>query len=238
MTSLLVAVLLGVCHPNQSDSGTLTVKDVERKLVDAFAHLQSYSGKLSTHVEVTNKDGRQRHDMEWEIHWMRKGDQVLFRKEGQGTSLSEFEGKDIKTTDHYLHICDGKYNFAFNPAQPHYATKQDAEPGWLNPVKADFDRMGREGTLKLLPDETVSDVNCYVIEFIPTEKRPDDLFDKSHHYYARDSGIEMKSLSFDQEGKVTHSKIMADLRINGPIKPEFLEVELPEGIELIDQTKK
>ncbi|GAF73674.1 unnamed protein product, partial [marine sediment metagenome] len=95
--------------------------------------------------------------------------------------------------------------------------------------------MKKNSTLTLLPDEKVEEQAAYVIESKPKSPGPQPMA-KSKMFFAKDSGIMIKMVGLDAEGKAIMTMNVKDVKLNPEISPDRFVFKAPEGVEVMDMT--
>ncbi len=98
-----------------------------------------------------------------------------------------------------------------------------------------FDALGEHHALTLMPSEAVGGRGAYVIRAVPImpEKNISDAY---YHYFDIETGIRIKLVGMDKEGKVEFVSTLDDLKLNVDIDVKLFELEVPEEARLRDLT--
>ena len=134
-------------------------------------------------------------------------------------------------------ISDGTFVYNLNDMMGQkMAVKQKADSLQGTPGgKQMFENMKKNSTLTLLPDEKVEGQAAYVIESKPKSPGPQPMA-KSKMFFAKDSGIMIKMVGLDAEGKAIMTMNVKDVKLNPEISPDRFVFKAPEGVEVMDMT--
>ena len=172
-----------------------------------------------------------------EIQRTDDGEKVRFEliqnmKMGEGDSAMEMERKLI-TTD------NGKVVYTMVEQMGQKQVVKSV-PGRQNIPKFGgehmFEALRAENKLALLPEDKVGDQEVYVIEATPKRPDPSMQITKSVLYFSKDSGAMLRMESFDPTGKKVQTITFDNVQMNLDLAADRFEFEVPEGVQVIDQT--
>jgi outer membrane lipoprotein-sorting protein len=216
-----------------------TIEEVIEKLATAQTEVKSYSAKTKHMQDMDLGDGnKMKSQTEGTYYWMKKGDKFMFRTDMSGTSENTFGGQTVKSTDKTTSVCDGDhmYTLSEQDGQKH-AMKAEVPPGTGDmDVRSSFSEMRMEQDLKVLPDETVDGMDCFVIEATPKAEEPDNPITRYVMYFDKKTGISPKSVFYDKAGKVAGEVTSTDVKVNVDIDPEKFVFKAPPGVEVMDMS--
>ena len=131
-------------------------------------------------------------------------------------------------------MSDGKFSYSLvEHAGQKVATKSKAGPTERGEIKYIFEAMRSGSTLKVLPDEKSAGYDCYVIEC--TAKGPEAAaMVRQVHYFAKDLGLDIKTIGYDPAGKVIFTTETFDIKKNAKIDPDRFVFKAPPGVQVID----
>ena len=99
-----------------------------------------------------------------------------------------------------------------------------------------FEALRAENSLKVLPDEKVDGKDVAVIEATPRQQNPGVRIAKSVLYFDKDLGAMVRMESFDPSGQKVQTVTFNDVKLNPDLAADRFEFEVPEGVQVIDQT--
>jgi outer membrane lipoprotein-sorting protein len=115
------------------------------------------------------------------------------------------------------------------------ATKQKPEVAATGDPKELFKKMHSDNTVKMLPDEKVDGVSTVVFEVVPKDVAGSPVA-KSIMYFAKDTGINVKVVGKDKDGKDVFSNMSTDIKLNTEIANDHFVFKAPEGVQVMDMT--
>ena len=231
--------ILGLFSANVSAE---SIDDVKKKIHDKLSSYKTMQFKTKTTTDMTNEQFSMKSDSTSNIEAAKKGDKVLSRMEMTTKGETKFSGQSQKTDSNMVVVCDGDYIYTYSDAQGmKSATKQKVDK---NNFTNFFDHMNswkqmeQTHTFKLAPDETVDGKPCWVIES-NMKNAPAGMpaQGKSLSYYDKSTGISLKSVAYDDKGKVTTTSTTTDIKLDGSIPPDKFVFKAPAGVEVVDQAE-
>jgi len=162
-------------------------------------------------------------------------------KDGEYRSRIEMKGKmrisnAMEQPMEMLAIDDGQYQYTMTvTGQRRNAIKSRCDPNNVLGGKQFFRLQRKIATLKLLPDEKIGNVNCYVVESTP--KKPNPMFSRSVASIDKKTGIALKMAVFDKQGNEIMTMKLSDIRLNVDIPDARFVFKVPKGVMLRDMTK-
>jgi outer membrane lipoprotein-sorting protein len=216
-----------------------TLDEVEKKLMQAHAGLQSYTARLK-HVENVPLTGTDfmASDVDGTVEWMRKGEAILYRMEIRGTSTQKFGPNESKAEQTSTFVSDGKmfYTFAEQMGQKRFI-KQKADNSIIGDIRSVLDTVRVENNFKLAADDKVDGAECSVIEVTPKVPPSDDNpIHTTLIYFRKDNGLNVRVLSRNKAGKDIYDNTILDLITNVPIDASRFVLPPPPGVEITDLT--
>ena len=226
------AALLGslmVCSTLAAD----TLESVEKQIVDANDKVKSMTGKLTSKGEMSMGGTSMTNLAEGTFEYVRQGDKMRYRIDMKN-SMSQGEMKMDSTA---LLVCDGETVLVIQDQggmKQGMKMKPDGSKMQLS-AKQIFEEMRKEYDLKLLPDETIDGKPAYTIEATPKTANPMGMT-KMVMNFAKDTGVFLKQVGFDKDGKAIQTTTFTDLKINPDIDPKRFDLVVPEGVNVVDMT--
>ena len=217
------------------------LEDVEKKILAQAEKNKTLTAKMATTSDIEATGMRMKSKSEGTYETARRGDKTLFRMESKSSGTTKIgDQPETKTETKTLMIADGEFYYTLSEtAGQKMAMKMKLDPSKSNATsKEGFEQMHKDYNLKLLPDEKIDGKEVYVIEATPKKAKPDTT-EMSKFYYAKETGVLMKSVmeSKGEQSKSTIISLMSDIKPNTDIKPERFVFKAPEGVMVMDMTK-
>jgi outer membrane lipoprotein-sorting protein len=169
---------------------------------------------------------------------MKKGEKVLYRMETAYTAVTETDGSKQTTKGTSLTICDGEFTYTYSDTNgAKSAMKQQAQaPVGGGVDQSYFDTMAQTYNLELLPDAEVGSYSTYVIRAVPKQSSA-TMEGEQLLYFDKATGVMVKSVAKNTDGKVTMESTTTDLKIDPAISADRFVFKAPEGVTLMDLTQ-
>lgn len=205
-----------------------SVEEAEKKLIEAHSKMKTYTSKTKTTQNFPGTSA----DYGGTVEWKRDGDKFTFRTEMKGTTTQG----DNKTEVTVLMICDGDFLYTVTEQMGQkMAFKQKPDPSATGDPKKLFEKIHSDNDIKLLPDEKVDGTPCYVFEVVPKNKEEGPM-SKSIMYFSKESGINIKNVGKDKDGKDVFTNASTDVKLNVDIPNDRFVFKAPEGVQIMDMT--
>ena len=208
------------------------------ELSKAWSAVTSFSGKITTKLpDAVGREGRT--DGEGTYEAQRSGDKIQIRFELVNTLYfqTDWETKSMLVTAEVLRwVSDGDIMYQSTRQTNHYykvtKTFYREDDVLQLPAPIVLRDLLRDHTLKLLPDEKLAGRETTVIQATPINGTWQET-----HYFDKATGIEVKHVEVDQDGKQTYLLTLTELKIDPEFEPDHFKFEMPKEAELIDKTK-
>lgn len=170
------------------------------------------------------------------IEWKRAGDKTKFRTEMKGTTTQNMGGTENKMDVSVLMVSNGDFVYTLSEQMGQkMATKQKPDPAMAGEPKKLFEKVKEENNIKILPEETVDGRSAVVLEVSP--KTPDQSpVAKSLMYFDKETGINIKVVGKDKDGKEVFVNTVSDIKTNVDIPDDKFTFTAPEGVQVMDMT--
>ena len=214
-----------------------SLDDVEKKLVEAHSKLKSYTSKTKTTQSFDMGGGnKMSSDYGGTVEWKRDGDKTKFRTEMKGTTVQNMGGTENKMDVSVLMISDGDalYTLSEQMGQK-MATKQKPDTAMTGDPSKLFEKIKAENNVKVVGDEKVDGMATIVLEVIPKNVDQNPVA-KSLMYFAKDTGINVKIVGKDKDGKDVFTNTSSDIKMNVDLAADRFVFKAPEGVEVMDMT--
>ena len=213
-----------------------SLDDVSRHLDDLARQYRTIQYKVLVTSETT-VDGRTIRGTQGVMHEVLRlpDGRALTRYQARGQAGGQ--GDQVAETIN-LSIYDGQYLYDLRQTpQGTYAfkSKPDHNPhdpiGQLRVAREKFDA-------RLLPDRVFEGKEIYAIEFRPKGSEPGSPSRRTVSYTDRKTGLPVKTISYDEAGKVVSTAAVIEVKVNEDIPRDHFVFQAPPGVEVQDLTAK
>lgn len=234
-TWLAVAVLTSASLITSPEPGSL--EEAEKNIVERFRSIQSLAATI-TNEESQKIEGKQVTMMiTRQIEWTRKGQGFLYRAQTRTrTTQTNAHGPTIRESLSTL-VSDGERVARLTDQDGTLsATLRKADVTVTPDVQAMFEQLRKDSTLKRFPDVKVGSDDCYAIQVVPKEKKGSDIL-QTMIYFRKDIGLDVRTVVYGKENQEIFTSTTTNVRLNPTLTPDRFVLVLPDGVELIDQSK-
>lgn len=209
---------------------------IEKKVVEQLDKIKSLTSRMTMTQDVKDENMSNKMRSEGTFEFMRKGDKSLFRTDMKMTGETAMKGAEPQKLDGQMQlISDGDLTYIYNeqgPMKMAYKSKADKN---MNLVDKDmFKRLKEDHDLKVAADANVDGKSCYVVEATP--KKQAGPMTKMVYYLQKDSGLTVKTVGQDKDGKDLVVTQMSDIKLNVDIPADRFVFKAPEGVTVMDMT--
>ncbi len=231
----LLALLVGA-----PAASAKTLEEVEKEIGEKYSKLKSLEQKMKFTHEMKTEGFEMKSKGETLFEYKRSGDKAYkYRNEMKTKSEQKIQGEEKKEDSEILTIHDGEYLYSYMVSgDQKRATKAKIDPKLhTDPFdqKTLFESHREHFKMKLLPDEEVDGKSTYVIETTPKDAENNPVAGKTLTYYDKKTGISIKSVSFDKDGKKTGEYVTTDVKIDGNISDDRFVFKAPPGVEVVEE---
>jgi outer membrane lipoprotein-sorting protein len=217
-----------------------TIDDVKKKIHAKVSTYKSLEYKANYTMDVNMPQMSMKSTTEQTAQYQNNGDKVLGRLETTTKSEQRMGDQSSKTESKSVDISDGQFAYTVSETDGmKSASKRKADlTKDLSPFNAlaSFKLMEEHFAIKLLPDETVDGKAAWVLELKAKDPAQSALVGRTLSYYDKETGISVKSMSYDPSGKPTTTSMTKDIKINSTINPDRFVFKAPPGVEVVDST--
>jgi outer membrane lipoprotein-sorting protein len=242
-----IAIVIGSAPSVRADD---KAEEVQKKIHEKVSKYKSLSFKSMTIIETASPELSSRSTTEQACEYLRKDAKtILTRFDNKSHSVTKVGDQQYKNESTMTSIFDGEFQYGLIDNQgSKMATKQRPYPGGLvdpfDPLPQ-FRAMEKTHRVKLLPDDKIAGKTAWVMEIgpkTPTSRPAGDAKGESGgerivNSYDKDTGVLIKTVSYDAAGKVSSTTTMSDIKVNDKIDPERFKFKAPEGVPMFDRTK-
>ncbi|MFH1748238.1 MAG: outer membrane lipoprotein-sorting protein [Planctomycetota bacterium] len=234
LTLLAGAILAGTTLTVVADE----LDAVEKRIQTSWDKNKSVTAKLQTITHMEMGSAIIEGQGTGSIEYMRKGEKLFSRMELKNSMSQKAGEQEMKMEQEILVIIDGDYSYTLTDMMGRkMAAKANIDPKMTGDPKAIFTEMRKTHDLTLLPEETLEDHKAFVIQAVPKEGTQ-SAGSKMHLYYQQDSGMMVKMVMYDANGKPMQTMNYTDVKLDLDISPERFIFKAPEGVTVMDQTAK
>ncbi len=219
-----------------------TLREVEKKIADKIAKYKTIAYNMSTTSNIRTPDMSMKIEAKSTFEAARRGDKWVTRMDSKNKSLRKVgDGKEELEDSRILQVFDGQYSWTLTETpEMKSAMKMKPEPNTMpSPfdAKAMFEMLHKDFDLKLLEDEKIDGKPAYVIEAKPKNKEAQQTMSRSLSYYSKDTGIVLKGVTFDKQGKAITTSTFSDIKVDTNLPADRFVFKAPAGVEVIDMTQ-
>lgn len=240
MVGLAVVLVLGCAVAAKAAD---TLETVEKKIADQTQKYKTLQYKMHMAGEMAMGEMTHKSAMDGQFLVMRKGDKVLSRMESKSRSTYKAGEAPEQTQEvSNLMVNDGEFVYTVTESGSQAVarkTRPDPKTRGVDPLDSAsaFKAMSKDFDLKLLPDATVDGKDAWAIEATPKDtKNPNMPVARMVTYYDKKTGVPAKSVGFGKDGKVVHTMVVSDVKVNADIPGDRFVFKAPPGVEVQDMT--
>lgn len=217
-----------------------SIETIRNQAIAACARHESVSGKIRISADMIIAGATVNSESNGTYEHLRRGEKILFRVDTKNVILSKLQKREGRVDQDITTISDGQYCFTLTERKGRKPTATKAAPQPGQTVLADqyfFQGIILRNELRILPDQKIEGKDTWVIEATP--KIPDETQPaKSVYYIQKETGIRVKSTGHDATGKRIQLTALTDLKIDPKLDPRRFIMEIPDGVTIVDLTRK
>ncbi len=227
--------LVFVCIESPPTTGSL--EEAEKNIIERFNAIHSLAATM-TNEESQEKDGKRTTVIiTRQVEWVRKDQGFFYRAEtrtkmtqagGGEKSSREFSSTTVSDGERVVRLTeqDGAVT----------AVQRKADVTETPDVRAMFEELRKDSKLKRFPDVKVGTDDCYAIQVIPKERKGSDI-SQTMIYFRKDIGLDVRTVVYGKDNKPIFTSTTTKVRPNLEIPADRFAITLPDGVQLIDQTR-
>ena len=234
--SSTVAAVLGFAGQAPATAAD-TVESAEKHLLAQWAKVRSVSATMAVDSEMNSGGIFYTVRSSGTYECLKTDGKVLSRTEVKSVSVTKRGEREMKSESTITTIYDGEYLYTMREHRGRKTatkTKPNSPPGL--DVRSALDARRRDNTLKLLPDQKFGGQAVYVIE--ATAKDPTASTAQKLMYFAKDSGIMVKSVSHDEQQRIASTTMYQDVKVNQEIPADRFVFRAPPDVAVRDMTSQ
>lgn len=238
---LAMAGVLGLLFvaPARADD----VAEAEKIITEALGKIKSISYKLVATSDYSAQGVTNKISQTATVQAIHAGDKWKQHADAEMSMTQGANGQESKNDSKAVSVFDGEFYYTLSESNGQkMAFKTKPDPGVsTNPFdgKALFNILRETYNIKRLPDAKIDGRDCVVLEFTPKDPAAGAAgpIARMTANYCKKTGQQIKSETFNAEGKVLQSMVISDIKLDEDIKQDRFEFKAPEGVAMIDNTK-
>lgn len=210
-----------------------TVEQVEKKLIAQWDALKSFTANMNM-ITISPMATEERKGA---VEVVRQGEKSKMRMDMTATMKMPGGQGEMKTK--ILMVSDGETVTALIDRMGRKMATKTRASGKNNMDfggKKLFEEMHAKFNLTLVDDAEVDGAKCWVIRADLKESDAAQGPVKYMHYFRKQDGLYAKREGFSKYGQSVEKMTLSDIKINPKIDPKRFELEIPEGVQVMDMT--
>ena len=224
-------------------------EEVQKKIHEKLSKYKSLSFKSVTILESDSPESSSRATTDQACEFLRKDAKtVLSRFENKSHSTTKIGDQQTKYESSTTMLYDGEFQYRLiDNMGKKIASKDRPFPGsMVDPfdILPQFRAMDKTHRVRLLPDDKVGGKAVWVMEISaktpasrPAGSKGESAGERTVNSYDKDTGVLIKSISYDSGGKPSSTTTMSDIKVDDKIDPERFKFKAPEGVPMFDRTQ-
>lgn len=211
-----------------------SLEEIEKQIVAAAEKIQSYTADTTMVMDMDQPGMSVKSIGKGIMEYMRKGDKALMRIENESSTTTKLGEQEQKLERKELTVMDGEFAYTLtDDGTRKSATKMKLDPTHRQVASKEmFEVLKKDADVKALDDEKIDGTDCYVLEITPKQKVA--AGGKTKQWYAKETGILIKTITMTPDGKPMHTMIVSNIKMNPKIDAERFTFKAPEGVEVVD----
>ena len=221
-----------------ASAGSGSLEDAEKAIIERFATIRSCVATVTTLETDGSGPSSAKSESTRRIEWVRKGSGFLYRAESASRTTRTHSNESVALEAGATTVSDGVsvVTLADRNGQK-TAIKRKADVTHTPDIRALLDALRNDQELRRLPDVKVGLDECFAIQGIPKNRADSDI-GQTVIYFRKDIGLDVRTVAYDKKNEPVYTSSTTDIRINVDLPPDRFRVVIPDGVELVDQTKK
>jgi outer membrane lipoprotein-sorting protein len=209
-----------------------TLEDIEAKMKGQWESLKSVSSDTETVMEQAQTGYSMKSVTTGTYEMVRNGEVWKYRMESTGTTTTDIGGTVSDTKSETVSVNDGAtmLTYSLTNGQPS-ATKMKAPKTDVTTIGM-FDGLKDTHDIKILPDETVDGVACWVLEATAKQKTAGQ--DSAMRWFIGQSDGQMRLMESIVNGKKIMTTKIKNVKVNPSIADSRFTYTVPAGVPVTD----
>lgn len=214
-----------------------SVEDAEKAIVQRFSAIDSLAATITNEEsqEIGGKLTSVR--IERQVEWMRSDAGFLYRAHSTTTTVQKDERGESKRVTSSDIVSDGAKVVSLTLDSGRLkATQRRADVTVTPDVRAMFEELRKDSKLTRFPDVRVGRDDCYAIQVVPKKREGSDIL-QTMIYFRKDIGLDVRTVVYNRDNKVMFTSTTTNVRVNPKLSPDLFVLTIPDGVELVDETR-
>jgi outer membrane lipoprotein-sorting protein len=213
----------------------VSLADPAPELAAAWDEIQSIRGEVMLR-QKPDADVSHGFTAEGSAVWLKRNGRVLTRQ------MLRYEANDRSASYAITNLFDGEFQWMQRPGDEGmelFKLSRTPDPAdflahfdW----KIRFEELEKAAALEWRDDEVVNGAATHVLDVTPHDRAPDNPVLTTRSYFAKEYGIPIKAIAFDEHKRVVYEWTLSVTAVNAPVSPEIFVMTIPENAVVHDLT--
>jgi len=209
---------------------------IEKEIATKWKSVNSMTAKMEMIMEMDQGGMKMKNTIKATVEYLRKGEKMLSRMDGQAERVMDMGGQKNTMTTPMLTVTDGEFtHMLFEQMGQKMCVKTKADEDTLA-GEAMFKMFRENYNLTVADDEEINGDKCWVVNATPKEAGKPGQPAKMVYYFRQKDGATIQWLGYDPSGKQVMTTTYTDVKFNEKLDPKRFEFQVPEGVQVMDQT--
>ena len=213
------------------------IDKIEKACVEAWGNHKSMIAIVETASNMSGPNFSMSANGTGKAQALHKDDLFMSRMEMKMQVVRKMGENEQKMEQEMLNVSDGKvaYTLLSGMGQKQCFKANASNSNDFLPEQL-FDALQEQCTLTVKPEAKLDGAEVYVIEGTPKNPSPMDPTKLVRVLLSKQYGIMLQQQALDSAGKPINTITFKDIKVDVPIEASVFEFEVPEGVQVIDQT--
>jgi outer membrane lipoprotein-sorting protein len=209
---------------------------IEKEIAAKWKKVESMTAKMDMQMEIDQGGMKMSHKMKATVEYLRKGDKMLSRVDGEAERTTEMGGQQNTSKTPMLTVSDGEvmYTLLEQMGQKMCIKSKVDENSTTGPAM--FKMLRENNELTVADDEEVDGEKCWVVYCKPKGSTQPGQPLKTAYYFRQKDGALAQWLGYDASDKQVMTATYSEIKFNEKLDPKRFEFEPPEGVQVMDMT--
>ncbi len=218
-----------------------TLEDVEKQVMELWGKNASMTATvhMKLDMQMPGNGGKAETEGNGTFEWMRSGDKVLYRMELKNKMIVHVKEQQMALEQETVSVSDGEKTTTLSSQMGRRtATRDKLDP--TQPTSADglFGAAREHYDFALASGVDTGGANVWVIETTPKKPMPRLPAKKVQYFVSKESGAIVRVIWLNEKGERFNDTQFTDVKLGATIDPKRFELEIPEGVQLVDRTSR
>jgi len=211
---------------------------LEKEIAAKWKQVNSMTADMNMTMESDQGGMKMKHTMKVKVEYLRKGEKMLSRMEGEMVMLMDMGGQKNTMKTPFLAVSDGEFTHSLvEQMGQKMCTKAKADENSLT-GEAMFKSLREQYELTLADDEEVDGEKCWVVQGKPKMAAQPGQPVKMVFYVRQKDAATVQMIGYDASDKKVMTTTYRDIKFNEKLDPKRFEFEVPEGVQVMDMTNR